>query len=67
MAEIKDIKCKCYGCHDDAVGCTSSDCETDNAISMQKVKETAKANGVSVSDVATLLREEALCESTSQT
>lgn len=56
MSEIRDLKCQCCKCYDSFDGCTAFDCECDHAISIPRVKEVAKEYGMTVADVAALLK-----------
>lgn len=56
MSEIKDLKCKCCKCHDSFDGCTAFMCQYDFALSIEKIKQVAEDYGISVADVAALLK-----------
>lgn len=56
MGQIKDLKCKCCRCYDSFDGCTAFDCNYDFELSIDKIKGVAEDYGISVADVAALLK-----------
>ena len=52
---IKELKCACCRCYDCFDGCTAWDCDVDFEVSIQRVKDAAKAYGMSVDMITALL------------
>ena len=55
MREIEKLKCKCCKCYDNFYGCKAWSCDDDFELSIQKIKEAARENEMSIADITSLL------------